>query len=65
MCLSNGDGKSCRIRDLQSANGVLNLSIQYTNVSSYTLTAGNTSIGETWNCTVTPWDGYENGTLFE
>ena len=33
-----------------------------TSARNHTLAAGNTSLGETWNCTVIPNDGYENGT---
>jgi hypothetical protein len=30
--------------------------------TTHTLLAGNTSNGESWNCTVIPYDGYDNGT---
>jgi len=32
--------------------------------TTHTLLAGNTSTGESWNCTVIPYDGYDNGTAF-
>lgn len=34
----------------------------YQNETSYTLGSGNTTINDVWNCTVTPYDGYDNGT---
>jgi len=33
-----------------------------TTSTTYTLLSTNLSIGDTWNCTITPWDGFENGT---
>jgi len=42
-------------------NGIMKLS-HYASSDTNTLLASNTSSGEVWNCTVTPYDGYENGT---
>ena len=42
-------------------NDVLNLNVYQTG-TSYILASGNTSLDDVWNCSVTPYDGYENGT---
>jgi parallel beta-helix repeat protein len=34
----------------------------YASDTSSVILSGNTSSGESWNCTLTPFDGYENGT---
>jgi len=34
----------------------------HSNISTNILGSGNTTINDVWNCTVTPYDGYENGT---
>jgi hypothetical protein len=42
------------------------LTLSYYSASATNLLlAANTSSGEEWNCTVTPWDGYENGTSYD
>ena len=43
-------------------NSVLYLSTGNLSQTTYTLSKGNTSKGEKWNCTVTPYDGSLNGT---
>ncbi|MEM5814689.1 MAG: exo-alpha-sialidase, partial [Candidatus Aenigmatarchaeota archaeon] len=41
---------------------VLNLSVGLSSVPQTVLYGGNVSVGDKWNCTVWPYDGYENGT---
>ncbi|NOZ80469.1 MAG: hypothetical protein GXP63_02255 [DPANN group archaeon] len=43
-------------------DSVWNRTIQYSPLNYSYLGAGNTSAGEVWNCTVTPYDGSLNGT---
>jgi len=43
-------------------NGVLFRTLQYSSLWSDTISSADTSAGEEWNCTVTPFDGTVNGT---
>jgi len=56
---SNGDGAQYYYSWFK--DGVLNLTV-LSSGTTYNLSSGNTSSGDVWNCSVTPYDGYENGT---
>ncbi|MBD3249873.1 S8 family serine peptidase, partial [Candidatus Woesearchaeota archaeon] len=43
-------------------DGILNRTVYYTNDTYNVLSADNTTKHENWNCTVIPYDNYENGT---
>jgi len=61
---SDTDGDSAQYYFSWYNNSVL-VSHNLQSGSSHVLGSGNLSNNETWNCSVTPYDGYENGTAFK
>jgi len=60
---SDTDGDSAQYYFDWYLNDVLNSTILQSGASNV-LGSGNTSYNDVWNCTVTPYDGYDNGTAF-